>query len=102
MKVSMLTGELAAQMLPGQAPGPTGPAAPAEVQSLVTQGLNFVLFAVLAVAFAMALWGAGSMAYAKKKQNFGGVNDGQQTLVLAIGGAALTTVIRGVFTFFGI
>jgi hypothetical protein len=89
-------------VLLAQAPAPTGPDAPADVEALVTKGLNLALFVVLAVSFGMALWGAGSMAYAKKKQNFGGVNDGQQTLVLAIGGAALTTVIRGVFGFFGL
>ena len=64
--------------------------------------MNLALFVVLAVCSGMALWGLGSMAYAKKKQNFGGVNDGQQTLALALIGAAGTTVVRGVFLFFGV
>ena len=82
--------------------GPTGPEAPADVMALVTRSLNFGLFLVLAVCFAGALYGLGSMWYAKKKQNFGGVNEGQATLGWALGAAAGTTVLRGLFSFFGI
>ena len=82
--------------------GPTGPEAPADVQSLVTKSLNFGLFIVLAVCFAGALYGLGSMWYAKKKQNFGGVNEGQATLGWALGAAAGTTVLRGLFVFLGV
>lgn len=82
--------------------GATGPEAPTAVEALVTKGLNFGLFIALAVCFAGALYGVGSMWYAKKKQNFGGVNEGQATLGWALGGAAATTVLRGLFAFFGV
>ena len=68
----------------------------------ITLGLNLTLFVVLAVCSGMALWGLGSMAWSKKKQNFGGVNEGQSMLVLALAGAAGTTVIRGVFAWLGV
>ena len=72
------------------------------IVSLAGIATNFGLFVVLAVCFAGALYGLGSMWYAKKKQNFGGVNEGQATLGWALGAAAGTTVLRGLFTFFGI
>ena len=82
--------------------GPTGVEAPADVMALVTKSLNFGLFIVLGVCFSGALYGLGSMWYAKKKQNFGGVNEGQAVLGWALGSAACTTVLRGLFTFFGV
>ena len=90
-----------AAMLVGQV-APTGPEAPPEVQAMVTKGLNFAWFIALACCFGMAIWGFGSLAYASKKQNFGGVNDGKKTVVLAIGGAAGLTLLRGLFAFFGV
>jgi len=92
----------AAAWLQAQTPAPTGPEAPADVQRIVTLGLNLAWFALLAGSFFMCLWGLGSMAYAKKRQQFGGVNEGQQTLMLALGGAAGSTMIRGLFAFFGV
>ena len=83
-------------------PSPTGPEAPLELSALVTKWLNFGWFAVLAVAFAMAMWGLASLAYASKKNQFGGVNEGKKTLALALAGASGMTVLRAVFTFFGI
>ena len=83
-------------------PAPTGAAAPPELADKITLGLNLTLFVVLAVCFGMALWGLGSMAWSKKKQNFGGVNEGQSMVVLALAGAAGTTVIRGVFAWLGV
>ena len=85
-----------------QVPEPTGPDAPAEVVALVTTGLNFIWFAVLAGAFATASWGLGSLAWAAKKQQFGGVNEGKQLVALSLIGAAGMTVLRSVFIFFGI
>lgn len=82
--------------------GPTGPQAPAEVIDKVTLGLNFAWFVVLAAAFFMATWGLGSMAYAKKKQNFDNVNAGTVVVGYALGGAAGMTVLRGLFAFFGV
>lgn len=85
-----------------QVPEPTGPDAPADVVALVTKGLNFIWFAVLAGAFATASWGLGSLAWAAKKQQFGGVNEGKQLVALSLVGAAGMTVLRSVFIFFGI
>ena len=50
----------------------------------------------------MAIWGCGSVAYASKKQNFGGVNDGKKTIALSLGGAATLSMLRGLFAFFGV
>jgi hypothetical protein len=108
LHVQVAAARLMLQSPPGEPPGggsaigPTGPEAPADVQSLVTKSLNFGLFLVLAVCFAGALYGLGSMWYAKKKQNFGGVNEGQATLGWALGAAAGTTVLRGLFAFLGV
>jgi len=85
-----------------QVPNPTGPDAPPEVVALVTRGLNFIWFAVLAGAFATATWGLGTLAWAAKKQQFGGVNEGKQLVALSLMGAAGMTVLRSVFLFFGI
>jgi hypothetical protein len=82
-------------------PEPTGPEAPEEVAMRVVQVLNFAWFAALACCFLMAIWGAGSLAYASKKQHFGGVNEGKKLVALAIGGAVLLTMLRGLFRFFG-
>src|SRR3954452_13667873 len=82
-------------------PAPTGAAAPPELADKITLGLNLTLFVVLAVCFGMALWGLGSMAWSKKKQNFGGVNEGQSMVVLALAGAAGTTGICGVVGWLG-
>ena len=92
----------AADLVLRQVPEPTGPDAPAEVVALVTKGLNFIWFAVLAGAFATASWGLGSLAWAAKKQQFGGVNEGKQLVALSLIGAAGMTVLRSVFIFFGI
>ena len=81
---------------------PTGPEAPAELQTLITRGLNFGWFIALACCFGMAIWGCGSVAYASKKQNFGGVNDGKKTIALSLGGAATLSMLRGLFAFFGV
>lgn len=89
-------------ILAGAPPTMTGPEAPAELQALVTKALNFGWFLVLSAAFAMALWGLGSMAYASKKQQFGGVNEGKKTLAYALAGAAGMTVLRALFSFFGV
>ncbi len=97
----MLNTRLAAIWL-ADTPGPTGAEAPPELADKITLGLNLTLFVVLAVCSGMALWGLGSMAWAKKKQNFGGVNEGQSMLMLALAGAAGTTVIRGVFAWLGV
>ena len=91
-----------ATVLIQQVPNPTGPDAPAEVVALVTKGLNFIWFAVLAGAFATASWGLGTLAWAAKKQQFGGVNEGKQLVALSLIGAAGMTVLRSVFLFFGI
>ena len=96
-----LAAWLPAQLEP-TVPGPTGPDAPTEVRDMVTLALNFALFVGLAICFAMAIWGLGSMAYAKKKNNFSAVNEGQHTAFLAVAGAAGTTVLRSVFAFFGL
>lgn len=85
-----------------QAAVPTGPQAPEEVRVMVTRALNFGWFIALAACFAMAIWGAGSLAYSSKRQNFGGVNDGKRTVALALGGAALLSLLRGLFSFFGV
>lgn len=87
---------------PLQAAVPTGPEAPVEVRVMVTRALNFGWFIALAACFAMAIWGAGSLAYSSKRQNFGGVNDGKRTVALALGGAALLSLLRGLFSFFGV
>jgi|GEM_PF-2897039 len=91
-----------AELLMQQIPQPTGPDAPAAVVALVTKGLNFIWFAVLAGSFATASWGLGSLAWAAKKQQFGGVNEGKQLVALSLIGAAGMTVLRSVFVFFGI
>jgi hypothetical protein len=83
-------------------PEPTGPQAPPELEALVTKALNLGWFSVLTVSLAMAMWGLASMAYASKHQQFGGVNQGQKTLVWALIGGAGMTVLRGVFSFFGV
>lgn len=85
-----------------QSPAPTGPEAPADVEAMVTRALNFGWFIALACCFGMAIWGAGSLAYASKKQNFGGVNDGKRVVALSLGGAALLSLLRGLFAFFGV
>lgn len=82
-------------------PEPTGPDAPPEVLMRVTQVLNFAWFAALACCFLMAIWGSGSLAYASKKQSFGGVNEGKKLVALSIGGAVLLTMLRGMFSWFG-
>lgn len=97
-----MTGVWNVMGLLAQTPTPTGPEAPPEVQAMVTRALNFGWFAALACCFGMAIWGAGSLAYASKKQNFGGVNDGKRTIALALGGAALLSLLRGLFSFFGV
>ncbi len=108
LHVHVVLGGLIMQVPPGEPSGggssigPTGAEVPADVEALVTKSLNFGLFIVLAVCFAGALYGLGSMWYAKKRQNFGGVNEGQATLGWAIGAAACTTVLRGLFAFFGV
>lgn len=85
-----------------QIPNPTGPAAPAALVALANKALNFGWWAVLVCCFAMALWGFGSLAYASKKQQFGGVNEGKKLIVMALSGAAGVTVLRALFTFFGV
>lgn len=97
MQVAQVLGMVAQQV-----PEPTGPDAPAEVVALVTKGLNFIWFAVLAGAFATASWGLGSLAWAAKRQQFGGVNEGKQLVALSLIGAAGMTILRSVFVFFGI
>lgn len=87
---------------PGVLPQPTAPDAPPEVMLMVTRALNFGWFIALACCFGMAIWGFGSFAYASKKQNFGGVNDGKKTVVLSLAGAAGLTLIRGLFAWFGV
>jgi hypothetical protein len=42
------------------------------------------------------------MAVASRRQNFGGVNDGQRTLLYSLAAAAGMTVLRSVFLFFGV
>jgi hypothetical protein len=91
-----------ARLVIQQVPEPTGPDAPADVVELVTKGLNFIWFTVLAGAFATASWGLGSLAWAAKKQQFGGVNEGKQLVALSLIGASGMTVLRSVFVFFGI
>ena len=83
-------------------PGPTGPAAPAEVDAKVTLALNFGWYSVLAVCFGMALWGCATLAVATKRQSFSGVNEGKKTLFFSIAGAAAVSVLRGLFVFFGV
>jgi hypothetical protein len=85
-----------------QMPEPTGPEAPAELVAKVTLGLNLAWWTVLAVAFFTAMWGLGSMAVASRRQNFGGVNDGQKTLLYSLAAGAGMTVLRSVFLFFGV
>ena len=64
--------------------------------------MNFIWFAALAGAFAPASWGLGTLTWAAKKQQFGGVNESQQLVALSLIGAAGMTVLRSVFLFFGI
>ena len=71
-------------VLPAQTPGPTGPRAAGRRRrrsQVGDEGLEpRPVRRAGGVLRGMALWGLGSMAYAKKKQNFGGVNEGQADL----------------------
>lgn len=80
-------------------PLPTGPEAPAEVSAAVTKALNFGWFIASACCVGMMVWGFGSFAYASKKQNFGGVNDGKKTVVLSLTGLMGLGLIRALVAF---
>jgi hypothetical protein len=80
---------------------PSGPEAPPAVVNLVNRWLNFGWYAVLVSAFATALWGLGSLSYASKNQQFGGVNQGKKMIFWSFVAASGTTVIKAIFVFFG-
>lgn len=80
---------------------PSGPEAPAAVMDLVNKWLNLGWYIVLVSAFATALWGLSSLAYASKNQQFGGVNQGKKMILWSFVAASGTTIIKAIFSWFG-
>ena len=81
---------------------PPAPDAPPELKAVAAKGLAFVWFAALVSCVGMAFWGLGSLAWASKNQNFGGVNSGKKVAALSLAGAAMLGTIGGVFGWFGV